>query len=307
MRGPGRSDREGMSIVELVRMFPDDDAARHWFETVFWPQGPYCPHCGSFNVQGDVKHPRMTHRCRDCPKRPFFTLKTGTVMEGSPLGYQTWALAVYLLTTGLKGVSSMKLHRDLGVTQKTAWYLAHRIRAAFALEHPRFAGTVEMDETYVGGKKRGGPGRGTVGKAIVAGAKERSSRRVRAGVVPNIKKGTLHGFVGENIREDARIYTDDLGSYRNLPHDHETVAHSAREYVRDDVHTNGIESFWSMLKRAHKGTYHRMSKKHLQRYVDEFVGRHNVRDLDTVDQMRVVVAGMEGKRLRYRDLRGYGP
>ena len=214
MKGPGRSDREGLSIVELVRLFPDDDAGRRWFETVFWPRGPYCPHCGSFNVQSDVQHPKMT--------------------------------------TGLKGVSSMKLHRDLGVTQKTAWHLAHRIRAAYALEHAPFTNEVEVDETYVGGRKRGGPGRGTAGKAVVAGARERTSRLVRANVVPNIKKGTLHDYVRDNVDEEATVFTDELASYRGIPNPHRTVNHGSREYVRDKAHTNGIESFWSMLKRARK-------------------------------------------------------
>ena len=119
-KAPGRNYREGISLIQLLRMFPDDQTAEKWFESKVWPDGPYCPHCGSFNVQSGIKHKSMTHRCRDCLNRPMFSLKTGNVMQGTKLGYQTWAVAIYLVTTGLKGVLSMKLHRDLEITQKSA-------------------------------------------------------------------------------------------------------------------------------------------------------------------------------------------
>ena len=300
---PGRCERNGLTIVEIIRKFPNDDAARAWFEETRWPQGPFCPHCGSYNVQCNVKHARMTHRCRDCPNKPMFNLRTGSVMNGSHLGYQTWVLAIYLLTTSLKSVSSMKLSRDLGITQNTAWYLAHRIQESFGADHVPFTEDVEVDETYVGGKKKKHiKGRGAVGKAIVAGVKGRETGRVSAMVVPNIKRGTLHGFVHERVGPEATVYTDELKSYIGVAESHETVRHSAREYVRDQAHTNGIESFWSMLKRAYDGTFHKISHKHLQRYVDEFTGRHNIRLLDTEDQMRLVALQMRGKRLSYRDL-----
>ena len=125
---PGRHYRKGITLLQLGDLFPDDATAEQWFSETYWPGGPHCPYCGSVNVQSSIKHKSMTHRCRDCPDKRFFSLKTGTVMEGSKLGFRTWAIAVYLVTTNIKGVSSMKLHRDLGVTQKTAWHLAHRIR-----------------------------------------------------------------------------------------------------------------------------------------------------------------------------------
>ena len=153
-KAPGKSHREGITLLQLARMFPDDAAAAAWFRKLWWPDGPHCPHCGTTNAQSDIKHPTMTHRCRECPKRPIFSMKTGTLMEGSKLGYQTWAFAVYLVTTNLKGVSSMKLHRDLGVSQKTAWHLAHRIRDAWKAKGEPFAGPVEVDETYIGGKEK---------------------------------------------------------------------------------------------------------------------------------------------------------
>ena len=139
-KGPGKSYREGLSLDRLFRMFPTDEAAEAWFTAERWPDGPYCRHCGSRNIQCGIAHPTMTHRCRDCPKRRMFSLKTGTVMQGSPLGYRTWLAAIYLVATNLKGVSSMKLHRDLGIGQKSAWYLAHRIREVWKEVGDPFAG-----------------------------------------------------------------------------------------------------------------------------------------------------------------------
>ena len=299
--GPGKSYRDGLSLVEIARMFPNDEVARAWFEAAFWPTGPRCPRCGTDNVQSDVRHPTMTHRCRECPRKPFFSLKTGTIMEGSKLGYQTWAIAVYLLTTSLKSVSSMKMSRDLGVTQKTAWHLAMRLRRAFEQRHGKFLGPVEVDETFVGGKMRGG--QGGVGKAIVVGAWDRATGTISATVTPDRKRVTLHRFIEDRVDELGSVYTDELKAYKKISRYHVSVNHSKYEWVSDDgVSTNGIESFWSMLKRSHKGTFHKLSAKHMQRYVDEFCGRHNLRELDTEDQMLLVVRSMRGKRLRYSDL-----
>ena len=156
-KAPGKAHREGLTLIQIIEMFPDDATAEAWFAKAFWPDGPHCPHCGSTNVQCGIKHRTMTHRCRDCPDKRMFSLKTGTVMEGSKLGYRIWAIAVYLVTTNLKGVSSMKLHRDLGVTQKTAWHLAHRIRKSLEQAEAPFSGPVEADETYIGGKRKNMP------------------------------------------------------------------------------------------------------------------------------------------------------
>ena len=232
----------------------------------------------------------------------------------TPLPLRKWAYAIYLDTTSLKGVSSMKLHRDIGVTQKTAWFMQQRIREAFAEVGPMiFDGPVEVDECYIGGLERNkhakdklNAGRGPVGKTAVVGMKDRTTKQVAAQVIERTDGETLRGFVEDHAGPEAALYTDDATAYRGSGRKHETVRHSAKEYIRylegETVHTNGVESFWSMLKRAHKGTFHKLSPKHLQRYVNEFAGRQNIRELDTIDQMAHIVAGLVGRRLLYRDL-----
>ena len=311
-RQPGKAHREGITLVQLTEMFPDEDAARRWFEAAVWPEGRHCPRCGSERTH-EASHAKCPYRCSDC--RSYFSVKTGTAMEASRLPLRKWVFAIYLELTSLKGVSSLKLHRDIGVTQKTAWFLLHRIREAWASETgDRLPGPVEVDETFVGGKRknmsprrrRSQPrGRGYAGKAAVAGVKDRESRRVSAAVVERTDRHTLRRFIADRVEIGAKVYTDDNLAYRNLGvagFEHEAVRHSAGEYVREMAHTNGIESFWAMLKRGYNGTYHHMSEKHLQRYVNEFSGRHNIRDLDTADQMLSVAAGLVGRRLMYRNL-----
>ena len=310
-KAPGKHDRKGISLIELQRMFPDNDTAEQWFIKKRWKNGIECPKCQSKNIQTKPKKDgrKQVFRCRSC--RKDFTVKTDTVMHSSPIDFQQWAFGFYLLTTGLKSVSSLKLHRDLGITQKSAWFMAHRIRETYqdslaGLEI--FVRPVEADETYMGGKEKNKhnkdkakKGRGTVGKTAIVGVKDRKTNKIKARVVIDTSKLTLQGFINENVDEDAEKYTDESRSYLGLAH-HSAVNHSAKEFVDGMVHTNGIESFWSMLKRSHKGTFHKMSPKHLQRYVCEFTGRHNVRPLDTLEIMGGMVEGMENRRLTYKEL-----
>ena len=204
-KGPGKAYRKGMTLADLFSEFPDNATAEAWFAEQRWPDGaPACPHCGTDNVQSSAAHKTMPYRCRnkECDSR--FSVKTGTVMESSNLGYQTWAIAIYLVLTSLKGVSSMKLRRDLGITQKSAWHMAHRIRAAWNGDMADlFDGPVEVDEAYFGGKERNKhadqklhAGRGTVGKVAVAGVKDRETNRIRAAVVPTTRKRDLHKLRG---------------------------------------------------------------------------------------------------------------
>ncbi len=282
------------------------DSARAWFETRLWPEGRYCPHCGSVNTH-EAGHNNMPYRCTDC--RGYFSVKTGTAMHNSRLPLRKWVFAIYLHLTSLKGVSSMKLHRDIGVSQPAAWYMLQRIRKAWEGDDKLFAGPLEIDESFFGGKEKNKhkgkklkAGRGATGKTVVVGAKDRKTNKVRAKVTEKVDAKTLQEFVTDVAATGATVYTDDASAYKGIPFDHETVRHSVGEYVKGMAHTNGIESFWATLKRAHKGVYHKISVKHLQRYVDEFAGRHGVRELDTLDQMEVVASLMAGKRLSYKDL-----
>ena len=309
MNGPGKSFRVGVTLMQICDMFPDDAAAERWFVSARWPDGVQCVHCDS-NKVSESQHPQMRFRCRACDKH--FSVKTKSVMHASKVGYRKWLVAIYLLTTNLKGVSSMKLHRDIGVTQKTAWHMAHRIREALLRETGTlFGGPVEVDEKYVGGleknkheKNKLHAGRGAVGKMPVVGILDRETNQIEAQTVKRTDKDTLQGFVTRRTEEGAWVFTDEARAYSGIDRPHETVAHTVGEYVRGMAHTNGLESFWSMLQRGYVGIYHWMSDKHLTRYVTEFYGRHNHRPLNTWQQMMAVVQGAVGRRLRYIDLIG---
>ena len=308
-KAPGRHKREGITLMQLMAMFPDEETATAWFESIVWPGERCCGKCGSVSTREVPNAKPMPYWCKDC--RSYFSVRTGTAIARSNVPLQKWAIAIYLCLTSLKSVSGMKLHRDIGVSQPTAWFMLHRIREAWSQESDGGVnGPVEADETYFGGRRRNMSsakrkaleGRGPAGKTAVTGIKDRSSNQVRAKTVRNTDARTLQGFITKHTEKDAQVYTDDATAYSSLPFRHETVKHSVGEYVREQAHTNGIESFWSMLKRAHKGTFHKISPKHLDRYIQEFVSKHNMRESGTLLQMRATVAGLVGRNLLWRDL-----
>ncbi len=220
-------------------LIPDEDAAREWFEARIWPNGRHCPRCGSVDTAPST-HRRMPYWCSGC--KSYFSVRIGTVLQDSKVPLRKWALAIYLHLTSLKGVSSLKLHRDIGVSQKAAWFMLHRLREAGRAKCGLFSGPVEFDETYFGGRRKNmsntkrraalKTGRGPVGKTTVVGAKDRATKQVEAKVIKSADGETLKAFVVEKLAPEGKAYTDEAKGYKGIPREHETVRHSVREYVR---------------------------------------------------------------------------
>lgn len=298
-----------MSVLDS-EFFKDDEAAREHLEAIRWPNGPVCPHCGGFErikkLQGQSHRPGL-YKCYDC--RQQFTVTVGTLFERSRIPLHKWFQAVYFLCSSKKGMSSHQLHRMLGVTYKTAWFMTHRIREAmrdsggFDLMGGN-GGTVEVDETFWGNKKPRWQkkGRGYEHKEKILSLVEREGGRVRSYHVERVDAATLWPILVEQIAEDSRIMTDEAGQYAHLHKDfagHDKVSHGIGEYVRGDVHTNTIEGYFSIMKRGLTGTYHPVSKQHLKRYLSEFDFRYNHRKMDDWSRAVEVLRGIEGKRLYY--------
>lgn len=297
--GSERAEQRGVSWVDVKRLFPTDEAAEAWFAEQRWGDSPECPHCDSNNVQTAAKHPTMPYRCRACRKR--FSVRIGTAMENAKLGYRVWAVTIYILTTGIKGVSSMKLHRDLGVTQKTAWHLARRIRQTRRTAPEPVTGPVEENATCRCGREKNKQAtkklaarRGPAAKTAITGTKHQEAKQVAARIADPVNGKTLTGFV--DARADARstAHTDDDGGRGTLYvfYAHQPARHGVKEYLSATAHTNGVESCRMFLRRSYIGIV-----KRLARCIAESSRRFNDRPLDTINQMAQVGSG----RHRYRE------
>jgi transposase-like protein len=304
---------EPTTLQEAILYFANPVNCREYLVARRWPKGVTCPRCGSQNVLFLEKYNRW--HCREKHQSPQFTLKTGTVMEDSPIGLDKWLAAMWMVVNCKNGVSSHEIHRSLGVTQKTAWFLDHRIRLMLGDDYAsgKLSGEVEADESFIGGKSRNMhvskrqrriTGTGGKDKTAVMGLLERGGK-VRTKVIGSRKRKELHAEVKKHVEAGAALYTDALMSYRGLEMDfvHQVVDHAV-EYVNGRVHTNGLENFWSLLKRGINGTYVSIEPFHLFRYLDEQSFRFNNRKLTDAQRFDIAARGMVGKRLTFAELTG---
>ena len=298
-----------LSVYEFFQHFPTEESAYTYYENHRWPDGPVCPSCESQRISRQKDYRYL--RCKDCRRK--FTVRTNTVFESTHISLDKWLFVAYLMETARKGISSLQLSKELGITQKSAWFMLHRLREACHPDLPPLEGQVEIDESYLGGRvsnmtnarRKNHTGRGPVGKQPILGMRERDGFVV-AFPVEDTKMATLEGKILDNVEPGTKVYTDESRSYTNLGYffDHETVNHSAREFVRGDASTNSIESFWAVLKRSYHGTYHWWSFKHSHRYVNEAAFRLNEGNCrrHTLKRIDSLLEGAQDKRLKYKTL-----
>lgn len=315
-KSPPTGTDADLNLATLSRLFVDEDAARKFIEAKRWPNGPVCPHCECKEVYTLTAKPGSkspvrpgVYKCKKCRKQ--FTVRIGTIYEESKIPLSKWLMAIHLMTSSKKGVSSRQIERELGITMKSAWFLTHRIREAMR-ELPggeKLQGTVEADETYVGGKPRvpgqSKRGRGTNKQPVMVLVERDGNARCLP--IPRIDGKTLKGEIAVNVATEAIIITDENPAYNGLEETfagHETTNHSQKEYSRTEadgtkINSNTAESFFALLKRGHYGIFHHLSKKHLSRYCDEFSFRWNHRKVSDGERLTAAVEGAEGKRLMY--------
>jgi transposase-like protein len=305
-----------LNLAQLAKHFSDEDAARELLEEMRWGKdGAVCPHCGGadpykLTPRATSKKPgrKGLYKCRACRKQ--FTVTVGTVFEDSRIPLSKWLLGIHLIASSKKGMSAHQIHRNLGISYKAAWFMMHRLRYAMQPGQPLaelMKGTVEIDEVYIGGKKRGiksgRPGPDS-NKTPVVALVERGSGRVRAATMPRVTADNLTRMVDAHVAHNATMMTDDYHLYKRVAeatgHKHFTTNHSKHEYVRGNVHSNTVEGFFSLLKRGINGTFHHVSRGHLNRYLDEFSFRYENRKVSDGARAKMVVAGAAGKRLTYQ-------